>query len=159
MSSLKITLLSKESKFPTKGSKYSAGFDLYSLNGGYIKPGEHHLVKTGIKTEIPVGYYGRIAPRSGLAYKHNIGVNAGVIDSDYRGEIGVILINHNQKKGFKFSKHDRIAQLIIEKIGLFEESPYEKNSEQEKTYIDTSQNYKNQNDSNRGKNGFGSTGY
>ena len=100
-----------------------------------IGPMEKAIVPTGISIEIPKGYYGRIAPRSGLAVKSNIDVLAGVIDSGYRGEIGVVLINLNlpeilfssnkktsayesafgSKNKFSISRGDRIAQLIIEK--------------------------------------------
>ena len=69
---------------------------------------------TGISISIPRGYYGRVAPRSGLALRDGIDVLAGVIDAGYRGEVGVILINFGDKS-FAFRKGDRIAQLIIEK--------------------------------------------
>jgi len=73
------------------------------------------LVKTNISISIPEGYYGRIAPRSGLAYKNGIDVLAGVIDSDYRGDIGVILFNSDHNLDFPVNVGDRIAQIIIEK--------------------------------------------
>ncbi|MGM0437441.1 MAG: dUTP diphosphatase [Bacillota bacterium] len=91
-----------------------AGLDLHSADNIIISPGEYELVKTGVKIAIPEGYGGFVYPRSGLALDHGITVlNAdGVIDPGYRGEIGVILINHGKNK-FKIKKSDRIAQLII----------------------------------------------
>lgn len=97
----------------THGSQNAAGYDLYSTEEYTLKPLERKLFKTGLKMAIPVGLYGRIAPRSGLAYKRGIDVMAGVIDSDYRGEIGVILINFGQEEK-KFSIGDAIAQIIFE---------------------------------------------
>lgn len=91
-----------------------AGLDLYSREEGDLKPLEYRLFGTGIELAIPKGYAGFIHPRSGLALKHGITVlNAGgVIDAGYRGEVGVILINHSQTI-FTVKKGDRIAQLII----------------------------------------------
>lgn len=73
------------------------------------------LVQTDIQIEVPEGTYGRIAPRSGLAWKNSIDVGAGVIDQDYRGNVGVILFNHSDDD-FEVKKGDRIAQLICERI-------------------------------------------
>lgn len=111
---IKIKLLSENAKVPAAGSVFSAGYDLYSAESGQISSGQRALVKTNISVAIPNGYYGRIAPRSGLAYKHGIDTLAGVIDSDYRGDVGVILLNTGSEP-FSYSKGDRIAQLIIEK--------------------------------------------
>ena len=74
-------------------------------------------MKTDIRVAIPEGCYGRIAPRSGLAWKHSIDVGAGVVDSDYRGNVCVILFNFSDED-FIVSKGDRIAQLICERIAL-----------------------------------------
>lgn len=74
------------------------------------------LVATDISLAIPSGYYGRVAPRSGLAVKHFIDVGAGVIDEDYRGPLGIVLFNHHQENDFTVKKGDRIAQLLLEKI-------------------------------------------
>jgi len=92
------------------------GMDLMSRYEYTLKPGEYKLIKTGIKIAIPQGYGGFVYPRSGLALKKGITVlNAdGVIDPGYRGELGVILINHSSKE-FNINKNDRIAQLIIHK--------------------------------------------
>ena len=73
------------------------------------------LVSTGIRVAIPPSYYGRLAPRSGLALKHGIDVGAGVIDADYRGDVKVLLFNFGTE-AFQVRKGDRIAQLIVEKI-------------------------------------------
>lgn len=102
---------------PCRGTEYSAGYDLYSPSKEdiTIEPGCKVLIKTDITMEIPVGYYGRVAPRSSLAHKHFIDVGAGVIDSDYRGNIGVILFNFG-KTSYTVKYGDRIAQLIITRI-------------------------------------------
>ena len=99
---------------PTKGSANAAGFDLYSLTGHTIKPNHVVIVDTGIIASFPKGTYGRIASRSGLASKHFIQVQGGVIDADYRGRLQVILHNFGNND-FTILKHDKIAQLIIEK--------------------------------------------
>jgi len=104
----------KSAKFmPSKNTKHDAGYDLRALHGEVIKPLERKLFKTGISLEIPVGMYGRIAPRSGLSLKHGIDVMGGVVDPSYRGEIGVILINLSNAD-FTVSEGDRIAQIIFE---------------------------------------------
>lgn len=78
---------------PTKATEHAAGYDLYSIEDKTIMPGEKCVISTGIALQIPEGNYGRVAPRSGLAFKHYIDVGAGVIDSDYRGEVKVLLFN------------------------------------------------------------------
>ncbi len=108
-----ISKLNDAAPVPTKGSSRAAGYDLSSLEDYVLRPGERKLFKTGLSFEIPTGMYGRIAPRSGLAFKSGVDVMAGVIDEDYRGEIGVILINLGQEsKEFKIG--DKIAQIIFE---------------------------------------------
>ncbi len=91
-----------------------AGLDLHAAEDCIIKKNDYRLIKTGLMISIPPGYGGFVYPRSGLALKHGITVlNAdGVIDPGYRGEIGVILINHG-KDDFKIKHGDRIAQLIL----------------------------------------------
>jgi dUTP pyrophosphatase len=111
---IQISKLTEKAKIPTQGSIYAAGYDLYAAEEGIINSFSRKLIKTNIAVSIPQGYYGRIAPRSGLAYKNGIDVLAGVIDADYRGDIGVILFN-SDKKDFIVKEGDRIAQLIIEK--------------------------------------------
>jgi len=111
---IQVKKLSERAIIPTQGSEYAAGYDLYAAEEGFVAAECRLLVKTNISVSIPKGYYGRIAPRSGLAYKSGIDIMAGVIDSDYRGDVGVILYN-TDVKDFEFKKGDRIAQLIIEK--------------------------------------------
>ncbi len=98
---------------PSRGSDFAAGLDLQSAEETIIEPGQRKLIKTGFAVQLPEGHYGRIAPRSGLAYKHGIDILAGVIDIDYRGDIGCILYNTSTTP---FSVHvgDKIAQLIVE---------------------------------------------
>lgn len=112
---IQIKKLSENAKTPTQGSKYAAGYDLYAAEEVLVNTMGRKLVKTNISISIPEGYYGRIAPRSGLAYKNGIDVLAGVIDSDYRGDIGVILFNSDHNLDFQVNVGDRIAQIIIEK--------------------------------------------
>ena len=130
----------KDAIMPFRATKESAGVDLFSCDDGNIEPHSKKMIDIGLSVKIPEGYYGRIAPRSGLAMRHSIDVGAGVIDSDYRGNINVILFNHGDEK-FKYNKGDKLAQLIIEKIALVE--PFG---------IDSLDNTE------RGINGFGSTG-
>lgn len=132
MDTLKIEFvkLSKHAMTPERQNKGDAGYDLYAVERMKIKPMCRQLVNTGLSIQIPEGYYGRIAPRSGLAYKSGIDVMAGVIDSNYRGEIKVLLMNLNfninqalnpidylvgSVLDFCIKPGDRIAQLIIEK--------------------------------------------
>jgi dUTP pyrophosphatase len=112
---MEIKKTSDKARIPTKGSKFAAGYDLYSIDDPtMLQHSERKLFKTGIHIKIPTGYYGRIAPRSGLSLKQGLDVMAGVIDSDYIGEIGIILINFdNMPVTVDTSKP--IAQLIIEK--------------------------------------------
>eukprot|EP01066_Platyproteum_vivax_P008601 Platyproteum_vivax@DN3640_c0_g1_i2.p1 len=83
-----------------------------------IEPHGKGIVPTGLCIALPEGTYGRVAPRSGLAAKKHIDVGAGVIDVDYRGEVGVVLFNLDPKEKFEIKKGDRIAQLIVEKCLL-----------------------------------------
>lgn len=116
---LPVMKLNEAATIPTYGSNDAAGMDLYANffeetgNSFCLAPGQRKLFKTGIAVAIPRGFYGRIAPRSGLAYKHGIDVMAGVVDSDYRGDVGVILVNLG-KENFIVEHGDRIAQFIIE---------------------------------------------
>jgi len=129
----------KDAKIPMKGTKGAAGHDLYANEDKIIPAKGQQVVKIGISLRIPNGTYGRIAPRSGLATKHGIMVNAGVIDTDYLGEIEVVLVNLF-KHDYHVQQGDRIAQLIPEKV---QETQY-----QEVTYLE---------DTKRGTRGFRST--
>ncbi len=95
-----------------------AAVDLYSRIDTVIKAGERVLVPTGISIALPNGFAALVLPRSGLALKHGISmVNApGLIDAGYRGEISVILINHDRNEDFQISKGDRIAQLMLQEV-------------------------------------------
>ena len=104
---------------PIRGTPNSAGLDLSALEDGVIPAHGKGLVKTGIAMAIPGGWYGRIAPRSSLAWKKHIDVGAGVIDADYRGDIGVVLFNHSDED-FTYQGGDRVAQLIIERCLMAE---------------------------------------
>lgn len=104
---------------PVRKTALAAGYDLSSCEAKTIPPKGTALVKTGLIMACPEGTYGRVAPRSGLALKHSIDVGAGVIDADYRGEVGVILFNFGTKD-FEIKEGDRIAQLVLEKIELSE---------------------------------------
>ncbi|KAH8732631.1 dUTPase-like protein, partial [Phaeosphaeriaceae sp. PMI808] len=137
---LQVLLLSEHAKAPTKGSAYAAGHDLYSARELTIPARGRALVPTDISISVPVGTYGRVAPRSGLAYKHGIDTLAGVIDADYRGPVGVILANLSDTD-FEVEVGDRVAQLIVEKIVMPDVVVVEKLEE-----------------SVRGAGGFGSTG-
>ncbi|CAI5757660.1 unnamed protein product [Candida verbasci] len=139
---LQVFLRSSYAKLPTKGSKFAAGYDIYSSENAIIPKQGQGLVKTDISIAIPLGTYGRIAPRSGLAVKHGISTGAGVIDYDYRGEVKIVLFNHSAND-FEIKTGDRIAQLVLEKIVNAE---IEEVTEEDLTKTD------------RGEGGFGSTG-
>ena len=138
---MKIKLLVEGAKTPFRANKTDAGADICSVEDAIITPLERKAIGTGISIEIPEGYYGRIAPRSGLAYKNGIDVLAGVVDSSYRWEIKVILFNTDKENSFEIKKGERIAQLIIEDHFNFEFDVVE-----ELAYTE------------RGSGGFGSTG-
>lgn len=112
---LRVKKLSDKAVLPSRASPLSAGYDLSSATSTNVPARGKALVPTDLSIGIPEGTYARIAPRSGLAWKHSIDVGAGVIDADYRGSIGVILYNHSDVD-FEVKIGDRIAQLIIEKI-------------------------------------------
>ncbi|MCB4203580.1 dUTP diphosphatase [Deferribacterales bacterium Es71-Z0220] len=118
MQDIVVKVKSLDSLFiPEYATDGAAGADLKSAEDGVIKPGEVKLVKTGLFLEIPEGYEGQVRPRSGLALKFGVTVlnSPGTIDSDYRGEVGVILVNHSNKD-FSYKKGDRIAQLVFSKV-------------------------------------------
>ena len=120
MNTVSVKKLDVDAHIPTKAHDDDAGWDLYSNENTVIYPGEKAVIKTGIVLAIPRGYYGRIAPRSGLAVKNGIDVLAGVVDAGYRNEIGVVLINHHIDNQFAITKGDRIAQVIFERVDPFE---------------------------------------
>ncbi|ABI99180.1 DUTPase [Deerpox virus W-848-83] len=112
---VKCLKLSEFATIPKKATYNSAGYDLYSAYDYTVNPFDRILVRTDISLEIPECCYGRIAPRSGLALNYNIDIGGGVIDRDYRGNIGVIVIN-NSTCVFEIKTGDRIAQIIFERI-------------------------------------------
>ena len=115
MHTLRVTRLTETAKIPTQSSPYAAGWDLYADEDIVIKAMNRAMVATGIAIALPQNTAGLIWPRSGLAYKHGIDVLAGVIDSDYRGGIGVVLQNHSGVP-FVIQHGDRIAQLLIQPL-------------------------------------------
>lgn len=144
MIQIKFKKTSSDILVPKYQTLDSAAFDLHAavneetiLNSGEIK-----LIPTGLVMEIPKGYFGEITPRSGLALKHGISIvnSPGLIDSDYRGEVGIILINLGKDK-FVINRHDRIAQMSIRK--------YESVNFEEVNFLSATP---------RGESGFGSTG-
>ena len=151
---IKYVKLTESAVEPFQAGKGDAGYDLYAVTTETVKPSERKLISIGIAIEIPEGYYGRIAPRSGLAIDKGIDVMAGVIDSSYRGEIKVLLVNLNHPApvdpfegmfgsvyDFAINPGDRIAQLIIERCHKVEWVQEGSLSE-----------------SDRGESGFGSSG-
>ncbi|PRQ27021.1 putative dUTP diphosphatase [Rosa chinensis] len=111
----RVKKLSENAVLPSRGSPLSAGYDLSSATETKIPARGKALVPTDLSIAVPEGTYARVAPRSGLTWKHSIDVGAGVIDADYRGPVGVILFNHSDVD-FEIKVGDRIAQLIIEII-------------------------------------------
>ena len=135
-----VKLIKSSAILPKKATLGSAGFDLYSCVSEIISPKKWKAISTGISISIPNDCYARIAPRSGLAFKNGIDVFAGVVDSDYRGEIMAILMN-NGENDFVINPGDRIAQIIFEKIHNIELEEVDELSETQ-----------------RGEGGFGSSG-
>jgi len=113
---LLVKLLSESAKAPKRATEFSAGYDLCSAQPRCIPPHSSAVLNTDVALNIPDGFYGRIASRSSLAAKHGIEVGGGVIDADYRGNIGVILFNHSDA-AFNVGIGDRIAQIIMERNG------------------------------------------
>ncbi len=138
-----ITKLDPELPTPSYAKPGDAGADVYSRIDFEIKPGERALVPTGIAIAMPDGYAAFAHPRSGLAIKYGVGiVNApGTIDSGYRGELQMILINHDPNESFVVKRGDRIAQLVFQKVERAE-------------FVEVVELP----GSNRGSGGFGSTG-
>ena len=110
-----VKKLSDDAILPIKVSSGSAGYDLSSPKDCVVPAHGKLLIPTNLAISIPSNTYARIAPRSGLANKYFIDVGAGVIDSDYSGNVGVILFNHSDEQ-FQIKAGDRIAQLILEVI-------------------------------------------
>lgn len=139
---LKIKLIRPEAKIPTYAHEGDAGLDLYSTMDHTLEPGKSILVTTGFSLELPKNTEAQIRPRSGLALKHQITVlnSPGTIDCGYRGEVGVILINHGSQS-FAVEKGMKIAQMVVKPVLTVE------------VIIKDSLE-----DSSRGTGGYGSTG-
>jgi dUTP pyrophosphatase len=126
---------------PSKSHDSDAGWDLYSVEGSFeLQPGERYVIHTGIAFEIPKGFVGLIWPRSGLSVKKGVDVLAGVVDSGYRGEVRVCLLNTGSEP-CKIDKGDRIAQILFQEVPEFS--------------LEVVEDFSN---SDRGDNGFGSSG-
>ena len=112
---LEVSRLDPAAVLPTRAYLHDAGFDLYSVEDARIEPGARGDVRTGIAVAIPPGHAGLVLPRSGLAGRHGIAlVNApGLIDSGYRGELRVLLLNTDREEAFSIQPGDRIAQLVV----------------------------------------------
>ena len=117
---LPIAKLKDEAVLPTRAHEGDAGLDLYSCEAAHIGPGERWSVGTGVGVEIPVGHAGLVLPRSGLARDHGISLvnSPGLIDSGYRGELRVLLLNNDPAETFRVKAGDRIAQLVLVPIAL-----------------------------------------
>lgn len=139
---LKVEKISDKAITPNYANKGDAGLDLYAINELILDPGERGLIHTGIKIELPENTEAQIRPRSGLALRNGITlVNApGTIDEGYRGEIGVIVINHGQEV-FKVEIGMKIAQMVIKPVWRVEV-----------------QEVNSLSDAQRGDRGFGSSG-
>ncbi|PIW55095.1 MAG: dUTP diphosphatase [Sphingomonadales bacterium CG12_big_fil_rev_8_21_14_0_65_65_10] len=127
---------------PRYATDGAAGMDVVSAENVVLEPGKRHAVATGLSMAIPHGYEIQVRPRSGLALKHGVSVpnTPGTIDSDYRGELKVIMINHGDEP-FVIARGERIAQLVLAPVTLAEWQEVDTLSETE-----------------RGEGGFGSTG-
>ncbi|HEX2358987.1 MAG TPA: dUTP diphosphatase [Solirubrobacterales bacterium] len=140
---LEFTRLSESATLPTRAHDGDAGLDLYAAEAATIAPGRRVSVGTGLAVAIPVGLAGLVVPRSGLALKHGIALvnSPGVVDSGYRGELRVLLLNTDAVEEFRLSPGDRIAQLLLTPVAAA--NPLEADS------LDST---------GRGDGGFGSTG-
>lgn len=138
-----VTRLDKDLPLPNYAKGGDAGADLVSRVDFTLAPGERKLVPTGISIALPDGYVALVHPRSGLAIKHGVTMvnSPGTVDAGYRGELQIILINHDQKESISFQRGDRIAQLVIQQVERAE-------------FIEV----ENLPGSGRGTGGFGSTG-
>ena len=138
-----VTRLDSSVPLPKYAKPGDAGADLATRIDFTLKPGERALIPTGISIALPNGYVALVHPRSGLAIKHGISMvnTPGTVDAAYRGELAVILINHDPSEAISFKKGDRIAQLVIQQVEKAE-------------FVEVS----SLPGSDRGSGGFGSTG-
>lgn len=116
---LQVKRLTPTAKLPVRATEHASCFDIYADMGGTIAPGERLLVKTGLTVAVPPGFEVQVRSRSGLALKHGVAVlnSPGTVDADYRGEVGVILINHGRDP-FVFLPGERVAQMGVYRVEL-----------------------------------------
>jgi dUTP pyrophosphatase len=143
MLEVSIRRLDPELPLPTRQHASDAGYDLVARNDAVVAPGERALVPTGIAIALPSGFAAFVQPRSGLAIRHGISIvnTPGLIDSGYRDEIRVILVNLDPREKFDVKRGDRIAQLVVQRV-------------EDITWREVAE----LGDSDRGLGGFGSTG-
>lgn len=139
---LKVKRIDEHAKLPQYAHPGDAGMDLFSIEERTIPPGESALIRTGLTIELPSGTEAQIRPRSGLALKHQVTLTntPGTIDEGYRGEIGIIMINHGREP-FQVSRGMKIAQMVIKPVLSVKVTEVE-----------------NLTETSRGAGGFGSTG-
>ena len=115
MSELQVRLLADGAQLPSRANPGDAGLDLHAAEAARLEPGERAMVGCGISIAVPEGHAGLVLPRSGNAARHGIAlVNApGLIDSGYRGEVRVLLLNTDKDAAFEIEPGDRIAQLLV----------------------------------------------
>jgi dUTP pyrophosphatase len=113
-----ITRLDRDLPLPSYAKGGDAGADLYSRIDVTLEPGERQLVPTGISIALPDGYVALVHPRSGLAIKNGVTMvnSPGTVDAGFRGELQIILINHDPSESVTFKRGDRIAQLVIQQV-------------------------------------------
>jgi dUTP pyrophosphatase len=115
LNALRFKQLDSRAVLPKRGSALAAGLDVCSIEDLEIAPKQRVMARTGLAVAIPLGFYGRVAPRSGLAAKNGLDVLAGVIDSDYRGEVCCLLYNTGEET-INLPAGSKICQLIVEQI-------------------------------------------
>ena len=140
---LRVVKLNSDARIPVRAHDGDAGIDLHAVEDCCIQPGDRVSVGTGLAVEIPAGHAGLVLPRSGLAARHGISLvnSPGLIDSGYRGEVRVLLLNTDRHESFEVRAGDRIAQLLLTPVAVME--PVEAIKLTETT---------------RGESGFGSSG-
>jgi dUTP pyrophosphatase len=116
---LPVKRLTETAHLPTRAHPCDAGLDLYADESVIIESADRALVDTGLSIAVPPGYVGLIWPRSGLAAKHGISVDAGVIDAGYRGPVKVLITN-SERPDYEIHRGDKIAQLLIQPVSLIE---------------------------------------
>ena len=140
---VRVQKISPDAVVPRYAHDGDAGVDLYAAKDHTLQPGARALIPTGLKMAIPHGYEGQVRPKSGLALKHGLTVlnTPGTVDAPYRGEVGVIVINHDPAAAYEIKKGEKIAQMVFNKVEYAAFS--------EVALLD---------ETSRGEGGFGSTG-